>query len=144
MTEPRRRRGLALPRGTGRPRRDRRALRRGGEGVGAALNQVVGAWEGVRITPMFGRWGYFVGEHLFGCYPVRVKDHDLWVRLSRSDQVRALAGTGVRPHRRFAARGWIECDVADPGELSRALKWLRHGYEYVRRAPPLTPPSARD
>src|SRR5262249_9692638 len=77
------------PRGTGRARRDRRTMRRGGEGVAADLNRVVGGWFGVRITPMFGRFGYFVGERLFACYPIRPRDHDLWVRLSRPDQARA-------------------------------------------------------
>jgi hypothetical protein len=101
--------------------------------MGGALNQIVGAWPDVRITPMFGRWSYFVGDQLFGCYPIRLKDHDLWVRLSASDQSRALAAAGVRPHRRFAGRGWIECDVVDSGALPRALKWLRRGYEHVRR-----------
>jgi len=127
------RRGVPAPRGTGRPRRDRRAIRRGGEGIAGALNQIVADWEGARITPMFGRWGYFFGGELFGCYPIRPKDHDLWVRLSRPDQERALASTGVRPHRRFAGRGWIECDLVEPGELPRALKWLRRGYEHLRR-----------
>lgn len=115
----------------------RRVLRHGGEGVAAALNDTVRAWSGVRIAPMFGRWGYFVGEQLFACYPLRAKDHDLWIRLSRNDQARALAGGGARPHRRFAARGWIECDVTGAGDLPRALKWLRRGYEHVRRAPVL-------
>ncbi len=113
----------------------RRVLRHGGEGVAAALNDTVRAWSGVRIAPMFGRWGYFVGDQLFGCYPLRAKDHDLWVRLSRDDQARALAAGSARPHRRFAARGWIECDVTGPGELGRAVKWLRRGYEHARREP---------
>jgi hypothetical protein len=97
------------------------------------LNRALADWPGVRITPMFGRWGYFVGGQLFGCYPIRPKDHDLWVRLGRDDQARALASEGVRPHRRFAARGWIECEVADADAASRALRWLRRGYELVRR-----------
>lgn len=111
----------------------RRVLRRGGEGVAGALNDALRGWSGVRIAPMFGRWGYFVADQLFACYPLRAKDHDLWVRLSREDQARALAAGGVRPHRRFPARGWIECDVVAPGDLPRALKWLRRGYEHVRR-----------
>jgi hypothetical protein len=123
------------PRGTGRPRRDRRALRRGGEGAAGALNGILGEWTGVRITPMFGRWGYFVGDQLFACYPIHMKEHDLWVRLSLRDQARALASTGVRPHRRFAASGWIECDVTTPGELPRALKWLHRGHEHAIRRP---------
>lgn len=127
-------RGPRLPRGTGRARRDRRALRSGGEGVASTLNRAVGAWLGARITPMFGRWGYFVGDTLFGCYPIRAKEHDLWVRLSVSDQARALA-SGARPHRRFAARGWVECEVAEPGDVPRALKWLRRAHELAQRVP---------
>lgn len=121
------------PRGIGRGRRDRRAIRRGGEGVGGELNRVIGLWDDVRITPMFGRWSYFVQGRLFACFPIPAKEHDLWVRLSDRDQARALGEAGVRPHRRFAARGWVECDLVDPAELPRALKWIRRGYEHVRR-----------
>ena len=99
--------------------------------ITAAL--ALGAWSGVRISPMFGRWGYFVGEHLFACFPLRVKEHDLWIRLSPFDQARALRLDGMRPHRRFAARGWVECDVESPADVSRALGWLRRSYEAVRR-----------
>jgi hypothetical protein len=116
--------------GGGRPAR--RALSRGGEGIAAALHGAIQRWEGVRITPMMGRWGYLVGHELFGCYPIRAKDRDLWVRLDEADQRRALTQPGVRPHRRLAARGWIECDVAAGDELYRALRWLRRGYEAVR------------
>ncbi len=108
---------------------------RGGEGVAGELNRVVGGWLGVRVTPMFGRFGYFVDERLFGCYPIRPRAHDLWVRLSRHDQARALATPGVRPHRRFAGRGWIECDVTEPEMVPRALRWLRRAYEHATRAP---------
>jgi hypothetical protein len=114
-------------------------MRRGGEGVAADLNRVVSGWLGVRITPMFGRFGYFVGEQLFGCYPIRPRDHDLWVRLSRLDQARALATPGVRPHRRFGGRGWIEYDVEDPELVFRALRWLRRGYEHAARSAPDEP-----
>jgi hypothetical protein len=109
--------------------------------VAAALNRVVGAWPGVRITPMFGRFGYFVGDTLFGCYPIRPKSHDLWVRLAAGDQARALGSAGVRPHRRFAGRGWIECDVVEPGAVPGALRWLRRAYEYARRRPEAGTPS---
>jgi len=111
-------------------------MSRGGEGVAADLNRVVGGWFGARITPMFGRFGYFVGEQLFACYPIRPRDHDLWVRLSRGDQARALATPGARPHRRFAGRGWIELDVVDPEGMSRACRWLRRGYEHAMRSAP--------
>jgi hypothetical protein len=111
-------------------------MRQGGEGVSAVLNRVVGGWLGVRITPMFGRFGYFVGERMFACYPIRPREHDLWVRLSRWDQARALEVPGMRPHRRFAGRGWVECDLDDPEVLSRALRWLRRGYDHVTRSAP--------
>lgn len=128
------------PRGVGRSRPARRAIARGGEGVAGELNRVVGEWTDVRITPMFGRFGYFVGDEMFGCFPIRPRQHDLWIRLGTADQARALAAPGVRPHRRFAARGWIECDVAEPGQVAPALKWLRRAWEYARRpAPPAEP-----
>jgi Family of unknown function (DUF5519) len=112
-------------RGVGRGRKLRRELSRGGSGPARALNTTLGGWAGVRITPMFGRWGYFVGERLFACFPLRDKDHDLWIRLAAGDQARALREPGVRPHRRFAGGGWIELDVASEADVPRALRWLR-------------------
>lgn len=116
-------------RGTGRGRRVRRAIAAGGSGVAQSLNEAVGAWPGVKITPMFGRWGYFVGEELFACFPLRPKDTDLWIRLTPEDQARALKTPGITPHRRFARRGWIECQVDSVQALPRALRWLRRSYE---------------
>ena len=84
---------------------------------------------------MFGRWGYFVGDQLFGCFPVREKDHDLWIRLRPAEQRGALAEEGIRPHRRFGRRGWIELDVAGPDDVSRALRWLRRAYTAVQSSP---------
>jgi hypothetical protein len=115
-------------RGMGHGRKLRRTLRTGGSGTGGRLNDAVGRWEGVKITPMFGRWGYFVGEQLFACFPLREKEHDLWIRLSHMDQARALRDQGMRPHRRFAARGWIEMNVETPDDVSHALRWLRRAY----------------
>ena len=112
-------------RGVGRGRKTRRALERGGTGPARALNAVLGRWEGVRITPMFGRWGYFRGEHLFACFPLRERDRDLWIRLAPADQTRALREPGVRPHRRFAGRGWIELVIESEADVPRALGWLR-------------------
>jgi len=109
----------------GSGRTTRRALDRGGTGPARALNVALGGWAGVRITPMFGRWGYFVGEHLFACFPLRDKDRDLWVRLSPEDQARALREPGVRPHRRFSRRGWIELQIEGEDDVARALGWLR-------------------
>jgi len=120
-------------RGIGRGRTTRRVLERGGTGPAARLNAAIGAWTGARIAPMFGRWGYFVGERLFACFPLRPKEHDLWIRLPLADQRRALALDGFRPHRRFAARGWVECDVSSPAELRRVLPWLRQSYEATCR-----------
>jgi hypothetical protein len=31
----------------------------------------------------------------------------------------------VRPHRRFARRGWIELDVTEEADVPRARRWLR-------------------
>lgn len=118
-----RRRGRV--RGVGHGRKTRRALERGGTGPARALNAVLGRWDGVRITPMFGRWGYFRGEHLFACFPLRERDRDLWIRLAPADQARALREPGVRPHRRFAGRGWIELVVESEADVPRALGWLR-------------------
>jgi hypothetical protein len=119
MPAPRRFRGL------GKGRKTRRALARGGTGPAARLNRTLGAWDGVRITPMFGRWGYFAGERLFACFPLAAREHDLWIRLAPDDQARALREPGVRPHRRFARRGWIELDVTEEADVPRALRWLR-------------------
>jgi len=121
-------------RGLGRGRKLRRTLREGGRGASGRLNEAVGRWDGVRITPMFGRWGYFSGEQLFACFPLREKDHDLWVRLNPMDQARALREPGLRPHRRFASRGWIEMDVDSPEDVSHALRWLRRAYHNAERA----------
>lgn len=115
-------------RGMGRGRKARRTLARGGTGPAHRLNETLGGWPGVRITPMFGRWGYFVGARLFACFPLREKDCDLWIRLGVDDQQRALADSRIRPHRRFARRGWVELDVAEPGDLPGALRWLRRAY----------------
>ena len=121
-------------RGLGHGRKVRRTLRQGGIGASARLNEAVGQWDGVRITPMFGRWGYFSGEQLFACFPLREKEHDLWVRLSPIDQARALREPGLRPHRRFANRGWIEMDVETPEQVSHAVRWLRRAYHNAERA----------
>jgi len=135
---------VSLPRRLSRPPRVRslghgrtlrRSLARGGTGPARALNAALGAWDGVRITPMFGRWGYFVGERLFACFPLRDKDHDLWVKLSIEDQARALREPGVRPHRRFARQGWIEILVADETEAQAALRWLRRAWKAARGEP---------
>jgi hypothetical protein len=112
-------------RGLGKGRKTRRALERGGAGPAARLNRTLGEWPGVRITPMFGRWGYFTGTRLFACFPLRAKDADLWIRLTAVDQARALREDGVRPHRRFARRGWIELDVRSEADVPQALRWLR-------------------
>ncbi len=89
------------------------------------LNQTLGNWPRVKITPMFGRWGYFVGPRLFACFPLRDRDRDLWIRLAPADQARALREPGVRPHRRFAGRGWIELVIESDADVPRALGWLR-------------------
>ncbi len=115
-------------RGMGHGRKTRRVLARGGTGLAQRLNEALGQWSGVRITPMFGRWSYFVGDELFACFPVRERDHDLWLRLTRDDQRRALTDPRLRPHRRFARRGWVELNLDAPEDLSLALRWLRRAY----------------
>jgi hypothetical protein len=121
-------------RGLGRGRTTRRALARGGAGVAQHLNDVLGGWTGVRVTPMFGRWGYFAGGRLFACFPLRAKEHDLWVRLSPAQQARALGAGVARPHRRFSRRGWVEIDVATADDLGRALRWLRAAHTAALRS----------
>jgi len=120
-------------RGRGKGRKTRRSLGQGGAGTAADLNEAIGRWPRVKITPMFGRWGYFVGGELFACFPLRVKDTDLWIRLTPDDQRRALNTPGVVPHRRFAARGWVEYRLESPTEVGRAIGWLRRSYESVKR-----------
>jgi len=121
-------------RGMGAGRKTRRDLERGGTGPAAELNRMVGAWPRVRITPMFGRWGYFVGPRLFACFPLRSKDSDLWIRLGAEEQRRALQTPGIVPHRRMASSGWVEMAVATPREIGRAIRWLRRSYETTRTA----------
>lgn len=77
---------------------------------------------------MFGRWSYFVGARLFACFPLRAKERDLWIQLSSEDQARALRDPHIRPHRRFARRGWVELDVAEPADVGLALRWLRRAW----------------
>ena len=116
-------------RGIGSGRKTRRSLDRGGTGTAGDLNEAVGGWPRVRITPMFGRWSYFVGTHLFGCFPLRAKDTDLWVRLGAEDQRRALASPGVVPHRRLASTGWVECAIETPRDVGRGIRWLRRAHQ---------------
>jgi hypothetical protein len=115
-------------RALGHGRTLRRSLARGGTGPARALNTALGGWDGVRITPMFGRWGYFVGDRLFACFPLREKDHDLWVRLTPEEQARALRESNVRPHRRFARQGWVEILVESDADVNGALRWLRRAW----------------
>jgi hypothetical protein len=122
-------------RGMGRGRKARRTLARGGSGLAQRLNDAVGEWPGVRITPMFGRWGYLIGPRLFGCFPLRPKDSDLWIHLASQDQARALRDPRVRPHRRFARRGWVELAVADVADVGLALRWLRRAYALASSVP---------
>jgi len=127
-----RRRPSGWVRGIGAGRKTRRSLERGGTGAAAELNEAVGGWPQVKITPMFGRWGYFVGPRLFGCFPLRPRERDLWIRLVPEDQKRALETPGFVPHRRLAGAGWVECSVETPRDVGRAIRWLRRGYQAAR------------
>src|SRR2546425_549519 len=77
-------------------------------------------------------WGYFVGPRLFACFPLRAKDTDLWIRLSRDDQRRAIESGMVTPHRRMSASGWVESRVENPSQATRALGWLKRSYETAK------------
>src|SRR5213076_2509433 len=44
-----------------------------------------------------------------------------------------LADARIRPHRRFARRGWIEVDIEGPDDVERALRWLRCAHATVTR-----------
>lgn len=92
---------------------------------------------------MFGRWGYFVGTRLFACFPLRPKDTDLWIRLGPDDHRRALAA-GCTPHRRMSASGWVECRVAGPRDVGRALRWLRRAHAAAQAAVERDDGEARD
>jgi hypothetical protein len=127
-------RGRRRVRGVGSGRKTRRSLAEGGTGPAAELNRVLGEWPRVKITPMFGRWGYFVGPHLFACFPLRAKDSDLWIRLTPDDQRRALESPGVVPHRRLAGKGWVEYAVQGPREIGRAIRWLRRAHQAATSA----------
>ena len=116
----------------GAGRKTRRSLERGGTGPAAELNQMLGGWPRVRITPMFGRWGCFVGPRLFACFPLRPKDTDLWIRLTPEEQKRALATPGVVPHRRLSSSGWVEIPVTTSREVGRAIRWLRRSYDATK------------
>src|SRR2546430_6727331 len=105
-------------RGLGRGRKTRRTLERGGTGAAHRLNTALGGWPGVRITPMFGRWGYFVGETLFACFPLRDKERDLWIRLSPQDQRRAVAHARAPPPRPLGAAGWQARGIAEPPDAA--------------------------
>jgi hypothetical protein len=118
----------------GAGRKTRRSLAQGGTGAAGELNEMLGGWPGVKITPMFGRWGYFVGPRLFACFPLRAKDTDLWIRLAPDDQRRALESPGIVPHRRLASSGWVECAVETPRDVGRAIRWLRRGYHAAKTA----------
>ena len=116
-------------RGMGAGRKTRRSLERGGTGAAGEINQMLGSWPRVRITPMFGRWGYFVGPRLFACFPLRAKDTDLWIRLGAEEQKRALATPDIAPHRRMASSGWVETSVTTSRDVGRAIRWLRRAYD---------------
>jgi hypothetical protein len=116
-------------RGIGAGRKTRRSLERGGTGPAGELNRMVGSWPRVRITPMFGRWGYFLGPRLFACFPLSPKGSDLWIRLGLEEQRRALGTPGIVPHRRMASSGWVEMCVETSRDVGRAIRWLRRSYE---------------
>ena len=101
--------------------------------MAGALNEILGAWPRVKITPMFGRWGYFVGPRLFACFPLRVKDTDLWLRLSHEDQKRAIGSGAFAPHPRLGGQGWVVRRVEALRDAGAAVSWLKKSYETARK-----------
>jgi len=87
----------------------------------------------VKITPMFGRWGYFVGPRLFACFPLRTKDTDLWIRLTVEDQRRAVDSGVVTPHPRLGGQGWVVCHVQELRDAGRTMSWLKKSYERAKK-----------
>jgi len=120
-------------RGLGAGRRTRRSLEKGGTGTAGALNEILGAWPRVKITPMFGRWGYFVGPRLFACFPLRVKDTDLWLRLSKEDQRRAIDSGAFAPHPRLGGQGWVVRRVEELRDAGSTVSWLKKSYETAKK-----------
>ena len=121
-------------RGIGAGRSTRRTLEKGGTGTAGALNEILGGWPGVKITPMFGRWGYFVGPRLFACFPLRLKDTDLWIRLTVEDQRRAVDSGVFAHHPRLGGQGWVICHIQELRAAGRAMAWLKKSYERAKRA----------
>jgi len=120
-------------RGLGAGRRTRRSLAKGGTGTAAALNELLGGWPRVKITPMFGRWGYFVDQRLFACFPLRAKESDLWLRLSKEDQRRAVDSGAFAPHPRMGGQGWVVRRVERPRDAGATVSWLKRSYETARK-----------
>ena len=101
-------------RGMGHGRKTRRELSRGGTGVAQRLNETLGQWKGVRITPMFGRWGYFFGEDTYQYMAVyEFQDEPTFRRFLESPELKALVADydaefgGLSERARFAyAQVW--------------------------------------
>jgi hypothetical protein len=81
---------------------------------------------------MFGRWGYFVGPRLFACFPLRAKDTDLWLWLTREDQRRAIDSGAFTPHPRMGGKGWVVCHIDGLRAAGRTLSWLKKSYENAK------------
>src|SRR5262249_54070021 len=120
-------------RGLGAGRRTGRSLARGGTGTAGALNEIMSAWPGVKITPMFGRWGYFVGSRMFACFPLRAKDTDLWVRLAREDQRRAGDSGAFTLPPPLGGEGWGVCPIEGLRAAGPALFWPQKKDEGAKR-----------
>ena len=120
-------------RGLGAGRSTRRSLEKGGTGTAGALNEILGAWPGVKITPMFGRWGYFVGARLFACFPLRAKGTDLWIRLTVEDQRRAVDSGAFTPHPRLGGQGWVIRNVEGLRDAGSTMSWLKKSYERAKK-----------
>jgi hypothetical protein len=120
-----------------RPRRKLRARSRGaapGPPARSTPPWATGTASGSRRCSAAG--GYFVGERLFACFPLRDKDRDLWVRLTRTTRPVRSASRRPPSNRRFARQGWVEVLMESDSEVSRArCRWLRRAWSGRPRPP---------
>lgn len=106
--------------------RGRTGPRAAGGGAWEAVRAEVTAWPGVTVLRRFGRDGLSVRGRMFACGPAA--GDNLWVRLMVPLQQRALRGTGILPHPRFARTGWIVLRLRGASGRSLARRWLARAY----------------
>ena len=102
------------------------ALERGGRGPARRLNDSARrGGRSVRITPMFGRWGYFAGDSSSPASRCAPRSATSGCVCRWPSRPRRSPG-GVRPHRRFGRAGLDRGRTSrPPAESTAALRWLR-------------------